>query len=147
MASPQRPRLYHSTALLLPDGRVASLGGNPSSQVIERSIEIFSPPYLFRGERPEIAECPSQISFGQLFQVRVQAARPPAQVVLMRPQVTTHVTDTDQRLLELEIQSRQGETLEINGPHSRAHMPEGWCLLFVLDDEGVPSEGKFVKVC
>jgi hypothetical protein len=123
MASPQRPRLYHSTALLLPDGRVISMGGNPHGGVIEPRIEIFSPPYLFRGERPALAEFPPQISYGQTFQVRIRAARPVAQVALMRPQVTTHVTDTDQRLLELEIHARDGETLEVMGPLDRAHMP------------------------
>jgi hypothetical protein len=147
LASPRRPRLYHSTALLLPDARVISMGGNPHGGVIEPYIEIFSPPYLFRGPRPALLEAPAQIPYGQTFQVRVQAARPTAQVVLMRPQVTTHVTDTDQRLLELMIRARDGETLEVMSPLDRAQMPEGYCLLFILDDDGVPSVGKFLKVC
>ena len=44
------PRVYHSTALLVPDGRVLSMGGNGQTQ-----IEIYSPPYLFQpGTRPTI---------------------------------------------------------------------------------------------
>ena len=50
--------LYHSTAILLPDGRVLSMGSNPRAKMIEKSIEIFSPPYLFRGERPVISRNP-----------------------------------------------------------------------------------------
>src|SRR4029450_12832298 len=48
LASNQRPRLYHSTALLLPDGRVVSAGGE-FAPYIEENAEFFSPPYLFQG--------------------------------------------------------------------------------------------------
>ena len=45
-------RAYHSTALLLPDGRVLSTGDdrNPSSP--DDTGEVYSPPYLFKGPRP-----------------------------------------------------------------------------------------------
>src|SRR5206468_8141724 len=42
-------RRYHSTAVLLPDARVLAAGGD-----YQPSGEIYSPPYLFRGPRPEI---------------------------------------------------------------------------------------------
>ncbi len=146
MAAQQMPRVYHSSAILLPDGRVISMGSNPHAKMIEESIEIFSPPYLFRGSRPAILECPEQLAHGQAFNLRVDEASQIDQVVLMRPEVVTHVTNTDQRLLELEFNGADGETLEVQGPPTPAHMPRGYCLLFVLDDEGVPSVGKFVKV-
>ena len=56
------PRIYHSTALLLSDGRVFSAGGNHQPEV-----ELFSPPYLFKGARPTIASAPSGIVYGQSF--------------------------------------------------------------------------------
>ena len=146
MASQQKPRLYHSTAILLPDGRVISMGSNPGTKMIEKSIEIFSPPYLFRGERPVITEYPEQIAYGQTFSITVDRAREIRQVVSMRPEVLTHVTNTDQRLLELEFRAANDEKLEIQGPLMPAHMPRGYCLLFVLDNDGVPSVGKFLKV-
>jgi hypothetical protein len=146
MAAQQKPRLYHSTALLLPDARVISLGSNPRSKTIEKSIEVFSPPYLFRGERPVILECPEQIAYGQAFSLRADHARDIGQVVLMRPEVTTHVTNTDQRLLELEFDVVNQETLGIQGPLTPAHMPRGYCLLFVLNKNGVPSVGRFLQV-
>ena len=52
MAPQKRPRLYHSTALLLPDGRVISMGSNPYARIIEPTIEIYEPPYLHKGPRP-----------------------------------------------------------------------------------------------
>jgi hypothetical protein len=146
MAAQQKPRVYHSTAILLPDARVISMGSNPRSKMIEKSIEVFSPPYLFRGERPIITAYPGRIAPGQQFSLMVSQARESGQVVLLRPEVLTHVTNTDQRLLELEFRVASDEKLEVHGPPTHAHMPRGYCLLFVLNMDGVPSVGKFVKV-
>ena len=146
MAAQQKPRVYHSTALLLPDGRVISMGSNPMSKSIEKSIELFSPPYLFRGERPVIAGHPEQIQFHAEFSITVHQAEQIAKVVLMRPDVVTHVTNTDQRLVEITFTVRHHETLEVQAPPTPAVMPHGYCLLFVLDRNVVPSVGKFVKM-
>ena len=146
MNAQQRPRLYHSTAILLPDARVISMGGNPRAKSIEKTIEVFSPPYLFRGDRPVITESPGQTTHGQAFSITVDHARQIGQVVLMRPEVQTHVTNTDQRLVELEFHVANDEKLTIQGPSTAAHMPRGYCLLFVLNKDGLPSVGKFLKV-
>jgi hypothetical protein len=146
MSQQQRPRLYHSTAILLPDARVISMGSNPHTKSIEKTIEIFSPPYLFHGDRPVITDSPEQIAYAQPFTITVNQARHIGQVVLMRPEVLTHVTNTDQRLLELEFHVAHDEKLTIQGPAKASHMPRGYCLLFVLNQDGVPSVGKFLKV-
>jgi hypothetical protein len=146
MAKPQRPRVYHSTALLLPDARVISMGGNPQARVIERSIEIFSPPFLYQGERPVILDHPERITYAEPFDLRVDNSRQISQVVLMRPEVLTHVTNTDQRLLELEFKTVNGEKLQVHGPLDRTHMPHGYCLIFVLNNDVIPSKGKFLRV-
>jgi hypothetical protein len=146
MAAQQKARAYHSTAILLPDGRVISMGSNPASKMIEKSIEIFSPPYLFRGERPVILECPEQIAHGQPFSMTVDKASQIKSVVLMGLEVLTHVTNTDQRFLELKFSPVKDEKLEVQGPPTPTHMTRGYCLLFVLNQAGVPSIGKFLKV-
>jgi hypothetical protein len=146
MAAQEKARLYHSTAILLPDGRVISMGSNPRAKMIEKTIEVFSPPYLFRGDRPVVTGSPEQIAHGGTFTIMVDRARQIDRVVLMRPETLTHVTNTDQRLLELASRVAGDQELEIQGPPSPSHMPRGYCLLFVLNQRGVPSVGKFVKV-
>ena len=53
-ATAQAARMYHSIALLLPDGRVLAAGSNPNRRDDELRLEIYHPPYLFRGPRPFI---------------------------------------------------------------------------------------------
>ena len=66
----QRPRLYHSSSLLLPDGRVLLAGGGAFAPAVnETNAEIYSPPYLFKGPRPTITSAPAQLQLGQTFTV------------------------------------------------------------------------------
>ena len=57
-------RVYHSTAVLLPDGRVWIAGGMVRSGVYEPRTDIFSPEYLFAGARPTISESPAVGGYG-----------------------------------------------------------------------------------
>ena len=67
VASMAEARMYHSTAALLPDGRVLSAGGeevikyNPFRPNIDNhcTAELYSPPYLSRGPRPVISYAPA----------------------------------------------------------------------------------------
>ena len=63
----QEDRTYHSTAVLLPDGRVFSAGDDHypleikgRSSASPTTAEIYSPPYLFKGPRPQIDSAPSR---------------------------------------------------------------------------------------
>ena len=64
----------------------------------------------------------------------------------MRPEVLTHVTNTDQRLLELNFRIVNENKLEVEGPANAYHMPQGYCMLFVLNNDGVPSLSEFLQV-
>jgi galactose oxidase-like protein len=95
MAALPSIRDYHSVAVLLPSGQVAMAGWNNTS------IEIFDPPYLYRGPRPVIASAPSSIQHGQSFAIASPDAETITKVVLARPMAVTHQTDTEQKILEL----------------------------------------------
>ena len=142
----KKNRVYHSTALLLPDGRVMSMGSNPHFGVIEKTIEIYSPPYLFRGERPVIKDLPKTVKYGKELEIRLEKTQKIDQVVLRRPDVLTHVTNTDQRLIQLKIEKVDKNKMAIRIPDDRALIPEGYYMLFVLNQLGVPSVGKFVLI-
>jgi hypothetical protein len=95
MAALPSIRDYHSVALLLPSGQVAMAGWNNTA------IEIFNPPYLYRGTRPVISSAPSSVQRGQSFVIDSPQAATLAKVVLARPMAVTHQTDTEQRIVEI----------------------------------------------
>ncbi len=110
-AAAQRPRLYHSSSLLLPDGRVLLAGGGAFGTALNQSnAEIFSPPYLFKGARPTITNAPGVLSHNQTFSVSTPDAANIDSVALMRMGSVTHNFDMDQRYIPLTF--RQGGTRE-----------------------------------
>ena len=102
MAPMEVDRLYHANALLLPDGRVMTAGSNPDRRMNELRIELFRPPYLFRGKRPMISKYPKRISYNQGFEIETNDANHIKAVALIRQSVTTHCVNTEQRYIELE---------------------------------------------
>ena len=93
MASGFIPRLYHSGALLLPDGRVFVTGGDGYNQA-----EVYSPPYLFRGARPAIAAAPASVTYGQTFFVETPNATSIARVACVGLSSVTHAFNMNQRI-------------------------------------------------
>ena len=89
-------RGYHSIAMLLPDGRVLSSGGDG-----EPNAEVFSPPYLFKGARPSITSAPQSLSYGLSFSVATPNATSISTVSLVRLSTVTHSTNMNQRFLRL----------------------------------------------
>ena len=136
-------RDYHSAAILLPDARVMMAGWNNTK------IEIFSPPYLFRGARPVISSAPATIHHGQTFQIEVPDACDITKVVLVRPMAITHQTDTEQKVIDLPYyhDHHHAELLQLTAPdggrpHSLAQ--QGYYMLFVLNNHGIPSVAKWI---
>ncbi|WP_330175675.1 kelch motif-containing protein [Streptomyces sp. NBC_01498] len=153
VADPQVGRNYHSGSLLLPDGRVMIFGSdslyadkaNTKPGVFEQRIEIYTPPYLFRDPKPTLGGGPERIKRGGsgVFTTKDPSSLKTAR--LMRPSAVTHVTDVEQRSVELDMKATDGG-IEVTVPKNRALVPAGWYMLFVTDAEGTPSEGVWVEV-
>jgi WD40 repeat protein len=146
MASNQVTRVYHSTTLLLPDGRVLSSGsGDGPGLPRELNAEIFSPPYLFRGPRPVITEAPAEVGYGEAFPVATPDAGRVAQVSLVRLPSVTHAFDQNQRFSDLSFRKTAGGLTAV-APETRMVAPPGHYLLFILDGNGVPSTAKIIRI-
>ena len=145
------PRLYHSNSLLLPDGTILVIGGNPARGTYEQHIEIYSPAYLFNSDgslatRPTITGVPSTgIGYGSSFQVQTPDAASVSSVVLIRPGAPTHAFDMEQRLVGLTFTAGSG-VLNVTAPPNGNIAPPGYYLLFILNSAGVPSVAQFVQL-
>ncbi|MBL8695389.1 MAG: DUF1929 domain-containing protein [Planctomycetes bacterium] len=175
-ASAALNRLYHSTAILLPDGRVLSIGGSDtqlsespvlpgteSSPWPGNSVEIYSPPYKFSGIGGRISSCPTTVDYGSTFTIDVTLTgttesllEEGAKAVLLRCGTVTHHHDYDARLVELSINATQSSQLSsgawhlsLNAPtlQNVGACPKGWYMLFVITPTShVPIGSRFIKI-
>ena len=150
MARQGKPRTYHNTAALLPDGRVLVGGHAPISTLYgsnttlpgfspndgrDPSFEIYEPPYLFRGPRPSVTGIStSQVGYGGGLVISTPDAARIASVVLARNTSITHVIDGDQRTVELEIVARTADTVTVRTPPNGNVAPPGPYMLFVMGE-------------
>lgn len=139
-SDPAFKRLYHSAAVLLPDGRVLSTGGNGYP-----TPEAFSPPYLFKGARPTLSGVPSAIGYGQRFSVQTTNPAGIRKVTLIRITSVTHAFNMNQRLNVLTF-TPTATALDIVAPPNGNAAPPGHYLLFLVDGNGVPSFGSIVRL-
>jgi hypothetical protein len=144
LASAGVVRVYHSTTMLLPDGRVLSTGSGDGGGITSRlNYEIFSPPYLFKGTRPTYTLASTSMRYGQPFTVDTPNAAAIGKVTLIRHTSSTHAFDMGQRLNTLDF-AVDGQSLTVTPPSGGRIAPPGPYLLFILNQEGVPSVAKTV---
>jgi hypothetical protein len=157
LASMQVTRQYHSTALLMPDGRVLSSGGGicgTCDQVgyLAKNAEVFTPPYLFKkdgsGElatRPEITAAPDGVAYNAPFSISTPNAGSTSKVALVRLGAVTHSVNMEQRYIPLSF-TAGGGTLTATSPANANVAPPGVYMLFIIGNDGVPSVARMVQV-
>ncbi len=148
------PRLYHSVALLLPDATVWVAGSNPEEGFFEDHMEVYTPSYLYTtdqngnvvlADRPTISSVTSEIGYGSTFSIRTPDAANVKDVVLIRPGSASHSFDFDQRFIGLTYNARGGK-ITASAPPNGNIAPPGYYMLFILNQDGVPSLAKFVHL-
>jgi len=147
-------RLYHTTAMLLPDARVLVAGhdGALNMPPFDRSryeLEIFSPPYLFARDgsvatRPILSRVPESIRYGH--ELELAASEHVATAALLAPSALTHQINPGQRYVGLGINGQNADLIRLAGPTDSKVAPPGWYLLFVVADSGTPSVGSWVHL-
>jgi hypothetical protein len=146
-------RLYHSNALLLPDGRVLSVGsGQPAASGLsdDFTAEIYSPPYLFDvsggdAVRPTLSTVASA-SYNQTFAATTSNTADIAKITLIRLSTVTHSTNMNQRLVNLLFTITDATTLTVTAPASAFVAPPGYYMLFLVNRAGTPSVAKIVQI-
>lgn len=149
MASAEKARLYHSTALLLKDGRVLVAGGGTPGPQTNTNAEIFSPPYLFSNgalaPRPSIVSAVSDASYGSKVSVQFRSNEKISRVTLVKTGAVTHSFNMEQRFLEPSFtDTASGITVSI--PWSSNVATPGYYLMYLINNKGVPSEGHIIRI-
>lgn len=146
LLAPSAPLLrgYHSTTVLLPDGRLIHSGGGAGGGTIDNlNYEIFSPPYLFKGARPNVTGVTGTVGYGQTLTVETPDGGSITKVTLIRFGSVTHAFDEGQRLVSLTFSQTSGG-ISVALPASRNIAPPGPYMIFLVNGNGVPSVGQII---
>ena len=149
MAASVKTRLYHSTALLLADGRILVAGGGAPGPETNTNAEIFTPPYLYNSSgglavRPKISSASNEAPYGAQMFVGTTASNI-SKISLIKTGAVTHSLNMEQRYMELRFTSTNGG-LQVNIPSSENLAPPGYYLMHLIDNNGVPSKGHIVRI-
>jgi len=143
-------RDYHSTALLLPDGRVLTASGNETPYMFR--FAIYCPPYLFRPDgtsrtRPVIVNSSAIAKPGDWIDVCVALLEGPPSFCLMRPGSSTHGFDQNQRYVPISATAECGyDKYRLRIPADVDSVPPGDYMVFCLNDSGVPRVARWLRV-
>ena len=153
LAAADRTRDYHSTAILLPDGRILSAGGEIEPEGYY--ADLYSPPYLFNGDalatRPTLIAATGRWRYNQDVTFAVSGDTTVRTACLIRAPSTTHQFDQSQRYVPLGplTSSVRGDGVRqffLKAPPDSFVAPPGDYLLFVNNAAGVPSIAQWVRV-
>lgn len=166
------PRMYHSSSMVLPDGRILVGGSNTNPGYFftkgtgvqfptELRMEKFSPPYLdpaLAPYRPHIIDSKAvkKLTYRSHFNIefiinasKTMVDRHDLKVTMYSPPFTTHGYSMNQRLLVLVIRGvfrvGQLQLVRVISPPSATVAPPGYYLAFIVY-KGLPSVGTWVHI-
>lgn len=161
------PRLYHSSAILLPDASVLIAGSNPNVDVNTSTVfpttyqaEIFYPSYFSAATRPQPQGVPTSLTYGgQYFNISVPSssysgsandAASNSSVWLMRPGFTTHAMNMGQRAVQLNtsytVNSDGSFVLHVSQPPPNPNLLQPGPVFIFTTVKGIPSNGTLAIV-
>ena len=150
MKSSDTPRLYHSTAMLLKDGRILVAGGGAPGPLVNTNAEIYTPPYLYNSSgslasRPTISSAPDEAPYNSDVSVSHPSSNAISRVTLVKTGAVTHSFNMEQRFLELDFDDTS-TGVSVKMPSSANLAPPGYYLLHLIDNQGVPSKAHIIRL-
>jgi hypothetical protein len=146
VASMSVPRLYHSEAILLPDGRVFISGsGGDSGVTDQKTAQLYSPPYMFKGTRPTITSSPAAAKLGTTPFIATPNAAGVTSVTLIRTASVTHSFDENSRAMTLPF-TATSTGLNIHMPANGNIAPPGYYTLWITNSAGIPSAARYIRI-
>jgi len=164
LAASTIPRMYHSSANVLPDGRIFVGGSNPHAGYVlsgtkfptELRLEAYSPYYLdqsYSTSRPTIVSLSKDsVSYGTRFTVQFTVSNYAPnnfQFNVYSPSFTTHAYSMNQRLLTLASTTpkRVGGiyVAMVTAPPSSVAAPPGYYTVIAINN-GIPSVAKWIHL-
>lgn len=106
-------------------------------------IDFYSPPYLFKGPRPQITAAPKAVDYSSTFPISTSGPAV-AKAILMAPGATTHAVEMNARRVELAV-TATSDGFTATAPTATV-APPGYYMLFVLTPDGIPSTASWVHV-
>ena len=141
-------REYHATAVLVPDGRIIVAGGegSPGNEPPFSVIEAFTPPYLFKGIRPEIAPMADRdLARGETITLDFSKTDALTSIVLQAQTMVTHMMNCgNNRFVDLPF-TISGSLASATLPTDALALPDGFYLLTGMVDD-IPAVSQMVRV-
>mgnify|MGYP001267095097 CR=1 FL=1 len=140
-------RNYHSSSILLPDGRVLVAGGDVWN------AEIFYPPYLFTidwngktilAKRPKIKELKKNLKSRSEISLKVDSSQNISNINIISTGNTTHAQPTESKFLSLDFKVINETEIRFSIPDDKNIIQNGPYMIFAVNTSGTPSEGKIV---